>query len=256
MNDPHVVALIYAIEVRADVDYDGAKPITFDTQDFSGFLDSKHLRIDLKKHFSDHEEAIAFVNPFLRAWELEMDLSGRPGEIEFRYRTAEIKDRNPTPLPPGLHAISRSIEIPIEIRESLSRHISRATFTGPPYDLATTPDVEDMRHRLRMLSDDRTTLADAAYYCLTKVDLIAGNRKGAVATYGISMEVLTKLGDLSGNKGGREEVRKARAVTEYSPEERAWLGATIKAIIRRVAEVAFDPASAKTPLTMAELPRL
>jgi len=256
MNDPHVVALIYTIKHPADVDFENAKPLDFDCPRFFGRIENGLLRVELKEHFATHEAANEVVEPFLRAWELHSDLSVSPGEIEFRYQTAEIIDRNPV-IVPGTHTVVSLQGISLSISSaSASLHVSRSAYPQPPLNLAVDADIEDMQRRFRRFRKDRATLPDTAYFCLTMLEMVGGSRKRAAGYFGIDFKVLDKVGELASNKGGRNEARKAKAVVEYTPQERAWLDAAIKIMIRRAAEVSYDKTSASKIITMADFPPL
>ncbi len=74
MNDPHVVSLTYRIDMADTVDFDRAPPKTVDQGAFRVMLDAGEAKIEMVDHFASVEEAKQVVAPFLRAWELEMDL--------------------------------------------------------------------------------------------------------------------------------------------------------------------------------------
>jgi hypothetical protein len=255
MNDAHVVALIYSVHHGDHVDYSKASPAEYETADFRVRLTATEARVEMKTHFANHEDAIAKVAPFLRAWELETDLTKTVDELTFRYRTAEIIDRAPTPLPPGQKLVSVDFPINIETRATCSKHIIRASFPSPPSNIAVTPDVESMWHRLRLYRQNRALLSDTAYYCLTALEKSAGGRReDAAARFGIAMEVLRKVGELAATRGGAEG-RKAGATIPFSAAERAWLEQALPLLIRRAFQ-AHDPLVASAKLTMADLPTL
>ena len=68
--------------------------------------------------------------------------------------------------------------------------------------------------------------------------------------------VVTTLGRLTGEKGGVEARKGMGRQNEFAGNERAWLDQAVKRLIWRAAEVAHDPASAQTQVTMADLPKL
>jgi len=80
-----------------------------------------------------------------------------------------------------------------------------------------------------------------AYFCLTLLEAMAGNRGLAARTFRISAGVLGKLGQLTSERGDLSTARKYRAVISGSPltgGEIHWLEEAVKAIIRRVGELA------------------
>jgi hypothetical protein len=97
-----------------------------------------------------------------------------------------------------------------------------------------------------------------AYFCLTVVESAAGGRNrrtNAAKTFGISQNVLDKLGDLTTNRGDREIARKAHLnLQPVKGAERAWIEATIKQLILRLCD--GPQRSHRKQLTMADLPPL
>lgn len=56
----------------------------------------------MKIHAAASEQARALVDPILRDWEMEVELTRNRGELRFIYEDAEIIDR--TPPTPGIQA--------------------------------------------------------------------------------------------------------------------------------------------------------
>jgi hypothetical protein len=96
-----------------------------------------------------------------------------------------------------------------------------------------------------------------AYFCLTVIEAKAGSRKQAAKLYRISKEVLSKLGELTSDRGDAQTARKIKqssTLTPLSSAESSWINAAVKTIIRRVGEIDLDP---KLPeITMNDLPTL
>ena len=64
-------------------------------------LDGGTVRLELKKHHASREEALEQVSPYVRSWELDACLRGRPGDFQLRFDHEEIIDRDPPPPTPG-----------------------------------------------------------------------------------------------------------------------------------------------------------
>jgi hypothetical protein len=95
------------------------------------------------------------------------------------------------------------------------------------------------------------------YFCLTVIEAKAGGRDQAVKLYRISKEVLSKLGELTSERGDAKTARKmkqGKTLTPLSPTESSWINAAVKAIIRRVGEIDLDPTL--PDITMNDLPTL
>jgi len=85
-----------------------------------------------------------------------------------------------------------------------------------------------------------------AYFCLTVLEhstgIRSGRRRKAAEKYGIEFSDLNRVGKLTGVKGG-QEARKSGGRgedQEYTPEDRQFLESTVKRMIQRAVEVAFD----------------
>src|SRR5947207_2175669 len=98
--DPHVRSLAYSLRSGEGVRYVDPLPLEFERHGISFRLAAGQLTCQMKTHFSNVEAARAVVEPILRAWELQSDVAGRPGEMRFRLAGADVEDR--TPVPPGV----------------------------------------------------------------------------------------------------------------------------------------------------------
>jgi hypothetical protein len=252
VNDPHIEALIYRIGHKESVNYANAAPLEHAESDFIIRIERGRARIEMQTDYVEVSEARAAVEPFLRAWELLAGLNYGPGEFEFVYEKANIIDRSPVPGLVGAAAFDA-----VGVLDITHGTVSRSSFPPPPNGVARDVIVDLMFERYCLQRERRTTLADAANYCLTALETAAGGgRKQASARFNIDFSVLTKLGELAATKGGKE-ARKAEAwVGEYTPVERDWLTKVLPLIVRRAAEVAFDPDATRPPITLVELPQL
>jgi hypothetical protein len=117
-----------------------------------------------------------------------------------------------------------------------------------------------MSGRFERYQFGRTTLNDAANFCLTVLEDNSGapngKRSAAARRYNISRPVLDTVASLAASKGGAEARKALGAQSEFTTTERAWLEKAIKLIIWRAAEVAGNPSAALPQITMADLPPL
>jgi hypothetical protein len=155
-------------------------------------------------------------------------------------------------MPGALHAMSLLSGSGTMTPPSL--HVSRPSYPAPPAGIACDTTVDMMFDRYCMYCKGRTTLPDAANYCLTVLELSAGNRKAASGRFAVALTVLNMLGTLAATKGGKDARKATHA--DFTPAEREWLIQVIPVIIQRAAEVAFDPAASRPQITMANLPAL
>jgi hypothetical protein len=252
MGDPHVESLFYRIKHNDGVDYARASPLEHREPGFSVRIENGSAQIDMTDHHAAVQDARAAVEPFLRAWELAAALKFGPGEFQFDYERANIVDRKPGP---GAMIQAEAAMITLTGMEARAL-IGRGNYPAPPAGVARDAAVDLMFDRYCMLREGRTTLPDAANYCLTMLERSAGNRKAASKRYAIAATVLNTLGLLAASKGGKEARKAHAAHAEFTPSERNWLTKLIPIIIQRAAEVAFDPAASRPQITMADLPAL
>ena len=263
MNDPHVDALHYSISHTDAVDYGNAEPREYDGNPaFVVRIKNGHVKITMKEHFTTVEDARKCVDPFLKAWELSEALDHPQHEFKFIYQRHELIDRNPSP---GVISVEAG---QLSLQGSNVRVIERRrTYPDPPDGLGWCWVVDLLFNRYRALAAKRTTLNDAAYFCLTMLEAIPGpsrireerspslRRKNAALHFCVDADVLMKVGELSTTKGG-PDARKAEGTSEdFTEKERVWLESALKALIRRAAQKAYSPAGWQK-ITMDDLPSL
>jgi len=254
MRDPHVVSLRYRLETDGSVDYTKAPPLDDERDAFSLYLADDTLTCEMKRHFASVAEARAVVDPFLRAWELDVALRRGRGELSFVYEDAEIIDRDPPP-PGSPQVVLAGVAEAIALAGEATVHISRGKYPEPPKHFRITPDVETLWHRYEGYLEGKEPLLSMTNFCLTCVQSRAGSRKEAARKYGISQKILNRLGEWASDKGNYEQARKFR---ENNPPltkaEESWIEAAVKALIRRMGE--YEPMASLKQITMNDLPEL
>ncbi len=115
-------------------------------------------------------------------------------------------------------------------------------------------DVEAMALHYSRYREGKETLAGMAYFCLTVLEQAAGERLAIPKKFGIALTVADTLGHLSTEKGGAEARKDGGRSHEFTANERNWIEQATKRMIRRAAEVAYDPAAAASQITMGDLP--
>ena len=212
----------------------------------------------MKLHVATVEQARALVEPILRDWEMEVELTRNRGELRFIYHDAEIIDRKPPE--PGIQG--RVIEILggsyLLTMGNVTGHIMRRSYPDAPMGFHLTPDAESILLRFRNYQDGREPLLSMAYFCLTVVQSTAtarNRRKNAAQMFMIEKRVLDTLGILTTNRGDRSDARKAQSGTQaLTGAERAWIESTIKQLVLQLCDA---PAGReRKPLSMTSLPPL
>jgi hypothetical protein len=258
MSDFHVVALKYRLQLSDHISYAEPPPLVFETEAAHFHLENNQLRCDMKLHAATSEQARALVDPVLRDWEMEVELTRNRGELRFIYDDAEIIDRAP-PTPGVQDRVMKIVGGKYSLTMgNVTGHITRRKYPDPPIGFRLTPDAESILLRFRSYQDGREPLLSMAYFCLTVVESAVGGRNrrtNAAKAFGIAENVLDKLGELTSNRGDRTLARKAHSnLQPLTGVERAWIEAIIKQLILRLC----DPPqhSQRKQLTMADLPPL
>ena len=161
MNDPHVVSLLYDFtSVEPGVRFKPDAPsIHAVSGPFDCTLSDSSLRAEPSAHYPDSDSAQADLEPYLRAWEAHCELTGL-GLFEFRFKNAEVIDRNPTP---GIVTGSAAMICGGFILGA-SGEVIRSTFPQPPAPgFRETAELRSLRTRLRATLSGREMLQAGAY---------------------------------------------------------------------------------------------
>lgn len=256
MRDPHVETLFYRLETDKNTTYNNPPPITYEAEDFSVQLKNELLKVALKRHFPTVEEARYEIEKFLRAWELDAALERGLGEFELKYVNSEVIDRNPYQK-----RHSRTVPISAHGKAYASAKaeigVARGSYPNPPKYFRVSPNVETLWQRFHGYQKGNEPLLSMAYFCLTVVESFGGGRKKSASRFGVSADVLNKLGEITSTRGDRASARKLGRDSQLGPildAERAWVECAIKIIIRRVAEV--EQHNSLPIIGMKDLPNL
>jgi hypothetical protein len=251
VNDSHVVALTYRIEHSESFGYTNAAPLEHEDPQFRIRVDEEMATVEMREHFDTPDAARALVEPFLWAWELDASLKfDDPNVLRFAYQDAEVVDRNPIP---GLATLGAG-KVTVTGQDLLV-HQDLVQYPTPSANLSFSIEVDAIYDRVSRYRAGEIPLGPMADFCLTVLEK-GGQRSAAAKKYNIDIKVLSHLGTLAAEKGGRAHSRKWKGwSSEYTDQERIWIEAAVKAIIRRAAEVAHDPRNAKHQITMADLPQ-
>ncbi len=269
MNDPHVVSLTYKMSHIGNVDYSKARPLTADDPAgrFTAEVTQDTVVFRLHEHFATEQEARDLIDPIADAWSISAGLRGWPGEFDLEYNWAQIVDRS---LPP-----STSVFCIPPCRSILTTYAPTFVVTrnlpGLPEKFVASDPIRWMYDRYRAHREKKETVGAVSYYCLTVLEGFFGaepedqtrqrrpskRRVHAAQKLKVDVEVLKKLGDLSSEHGGSTARKWIGRDKPYTPQEREWLDACIRMLIRRAGEVepVGDPAELPQ-ITMADLPGL
>jgi hypothetical protein len=253
MRDPHVAWLEY--EIKTGWLFADPPPVNWETAVFQAKLDRGVLRANLREHFATEAEARAAVEPFLQTWEIDIALEHGGREITFAFKQLYVVDRDPPPPPPpgvitGMVATSQG-------RGSTwaTGQVTLKAYPPAPSNFVAVPDVVTLWTRFEGFTKGREPLAAMAYFCFTVLKNSFGGRAGASKALAIDEDVLRKLSELSTNRGEAATARKmTRHLAPITATEARWLDAAVRALTRRVGEIAAGPSPPQ--LTMKQLPPL
>src|SRR5262245_39522216 len=99
MNDPHLIALHYELELGEDIDFVAPpSPLVFAILDFDCVLDGKELRAAPRQHVATRDDARRVVDPRLTAWQVEAGTRLGFPNLRLVYKRSEMVDRAPDRL--------------------------------------------------------------------------------------------------------------------------------------------------------------
>ena len=256
MQDPHVDAMHYVVSSGEGISYSNPEPVSFSNHVGAFDLTDGKLRIAPTEHFPDEDSACQAVEPFLRAWEIESDLMSHIGMIRFKFDRAEVIDRNPPP-PGSPQVIKVKSALMVLVGESGSLPLTCSKYPQPPKTFHATLEVQHAYRRWLGYRLGKEPLQSMAYFVLTLLQSVAGNRRSAACSFQIEDHVLGTIGILSSTKGDESTARKARAsdgFQDLSDSENQWLEETIRRVIHRLGEQASG--APLTLISLRDLPNL
>ncbi len=260
MNDPQVVALIYTVEHNNGVHYDDAEPLRHcASPEFDLTVEDKVARFEFKQYYATEDEARKAIEPFIQHWEFETGIRRGPNSFSLRLKEAEIIDRNPSPPEPSAREPGATVHVVVDLSASGSVILGFPHYPPPPAGGSVNlddPDVVKMKSKYEQYGLGRTTLPDAAYFCVTVLEEKCGDLSAAAKECGVSRQALKTIKKLSSTKGGEDARKAAGADAEFTSEEKRFLREAVEEIIIRAAQVAADSSQCLPQITMAKLPKL
>ncbi|MCY3880242.1 MAG: hypothetical protein OXF74_13815 [Rhodobacteraceae bacterium] len=245
MNAPHVVALQYRIEYRADViNWSRAVPLKKEEADFYVQVKDGWVHFVFKQTYASEKEARSVTETvYIPNWEFAVGLSRGPGAFALRFFLAKYSDRFRVEFRAGIPSVRVNLAPP-----------KPTCFPEPPSaGIKRSWEVDNMyKHYLKFL-EGKESLSTMAYFCLTSLEEIAGNRDSAAVQFGISKRVFKRIGDLSSNKGGDGARKAAGQRAPYTGEEERFLKSAAGKLIYRVAEVEYGHHPSRKKITLADI---
>jgi hypothetical protein len=251
MSDTHVEWL--ECELKTSWLFDAPPPLLWRTPVFEANLSNSLLRVEMLAHFATEEQARRAVEPFLQTWEIDIALTYGKRELKFAFKQGHLVDRNPSPL--GSTVTATAVGTVRTWGCATAAQITMRTYPEVPTNFSADPDVVTLWNRFEGFKNGQEPLASMAYFCYTLLTYRYRSVDNASKALGVDKAVLKRLSELGTNRG---DVTNARKMTPelkpFTSGEAQWLDGAIRALIRRVGEVA----SGRSPLqiTMRQLPRV
>lgn len=240
MRDPHVEAVYFKVSSGEDISYKDPEPLSFPNHLGEFRLADGMLKVVPAEHFGSGQEASQAIDGFLRAWEIEADLKRNLGTIRFTYSHADMIDRDPPP--PGESQVIHAAGLcsGIAIGASFQAHVMLRQYPEPSERFSASEYAQHAYRRWLRYRSGQEPLQSMAYFILTLLQELAGNRAKACVQFMIDRAVLDQVGELSSEKGSALTARKAKSTDfdELSHLDQEWLERAVKRLIFRLGEQA------------------
>jgi hypothetical protein len=246
----------YEVSSGEGISYRNPEPVSFSHHLGTFDLSDGKLRIAPAEHFPDEDDARRAVEPFLRAWEIEADLTSNIGMIRFKFDRVEVIDRD-RPPPGSPQVLKVKAASMVLVGSSVSLHLTCSKYPQPPKTFRATPEVQHAYRRWLGYRSGKEPLQSMAYFVLTLLESAAGGRHGAARSSQIDAPVLSTIGRLSSTKGDESTARKAgvgNQFEELSGAEKQWLEEAMRRVIHRLGEHASGAPLAL--ISLRDLPSL
>lgn len=238
MNDPHVEKLIYSVAAAVDhISYSEPEPIQLKNELAKFDLKDGTLEVTPADHYPTEESARDFIDPYLKAWEIQTDVTSNLGAMEFKFVRADIIDREPSP--PGTHNIQAETGIFKLTGHPVTLSITCKYYPEPPEEFLATSAVQIAHARWKGYLEGKESLQGMAYFMLTILEREFGDRRGLASNLKISKKVLDKLGRIVSERGDENTARKAPSKGNFEPltaPERAYVEQLSKELIHRTGQ--------------------
>jgi hypothetical protein len=191
----------------------------------------------------------------LRAWELWAELSNSI-RVEFRYKSAQVVDRQSTPDSISVAAHAELAEVGM-VANDVTVKLGHGEYPPPPSkELATSPLVEELLGWVRDLREGRQRMLVLAYLFVTRLTYEYNNEAAAAAALKVSRQVLVTLRKLAAKNDPSERRKVAGPIQRLTDAERDWITAALPRVTRQVAEIEARSSPAKLTMGPPDLPRL
>lgn len=208
LSDPHVVRLRYQFISANEFDrFSNAKPLSLTADDFDLRLEDGLLTASPQGHFATVEEACAAIDPYLRSWVACARLERARRDIRFEFDDAEMIDRTDgSTVHPSVASASAAAA-------NAAILVDNVDYPRPPGDFRTDLVLDEVLARLAELDAERTSITDATYWVVTRIEAAFGAgggsevRRSAAATIAVDHEILSTMARLARRHCGSDRGR-------------------------------------------------
>jgi hypothetical protein len=254
MTDLHVSTLYFKISSEGRIEYRNPKPMYFENNLGCFDLSEEELKITPCEHFQDQQSALHAVEPFLKSWEIESDLTSNIGTIRFKFERSEIIERDPPKPSETIIGQFHSNSVTVMGCDGTITSV-RSTYPDPPSNFDTSQNIEIAYRRWLGFKEGKESLQSMAYFVLTILQQNFNGNKKAAGAYNIEIAVLKKIGELSSTRGDATTARKVSAsFMQLSSVEMQWLEESVKKLICQMG--IYVSGSTPSKLKMEGLPKL
>jgi hypothetical protein len=239
----NIIRLIYKVTTNKDIDYDRAKEVRKETDDFIFKLNNKIATFEPKKIFAENQldELKSLADDFLKNFQTYTSLiSGPPG---LKFRLTNVDYNSIETIKDGKKHTAIKIHETVYVSDKVEAHVSKNKFPNFHENFKLSEDLELMYKRYEMYRKGEESLLSIAYFCKTFIESKAGGINDAAQKYNVSPKILKKLGHLS-SKGNPAEARKAQkdgSIEPLKPEDHAWIEKTMRVLMLRMGEYEHSP---------------
>jgi hypothetical protein len=256
VKNPRVERLSYefrSLEERHD--FSRAAAWEGDLGDFGCRLDQGTMEARPRADYTSADAARQALERHLRAWELWAELTNSI-RVQFRYRSAQVVDRQSTPDSISVAAHAELAEVGIAANNATVK-LGHSQYPPPPSkDLATSPLVEELLGWVRDLREGRQRILVLAYLFVTRLTYEYNSEAAAAAALKVSRQVLVTLRKLAAKNDPSERRKVAGPIQRLTDAERDWITAALPRVTRQVAEIEAGSSPPKLNMGPPDLPGL
>jgi hypothetical protein len=213
------------------------------------------LEVRPQAQYTSVDAARQALERHLRAWELWSELNNSI-RVEFRYKSAQVVDRQSTPDSVSVAAHPEVVEVVVVANDATVK-LGHGEYPPPsPKQLATSPLVEELLGWVRDLREGRQRMLVLTYLFFTRLQYEYNGEVAAAAALKVSRKVLVTLRKLAAKNDPNERRKVEGPIQRLTEAERGWITAALPRLTQQVAEIEAGSSPPKLNMGPPGLPRL